>query len=80
MLSILFTLEYKCTTKFDIIGLKGIVGGECPDNVGCAKIPDDIINEIVNQTVTYLPDGFKISGKMAKCVVGRTQEDCDMFC
>lgn len=38
MLSILFTLQYKCTAKIEMGGKKAENGGDCPKDVACSKM------------------------------------------
>lgn len=41
MLNLLVTLEYKCLATMNMGGIKMKLGGDCPDNVACAKMSGD---------------------------------------
>ena len=41
MLNLLLSLEYKCLATMNMAGIKTDIGGDCPDNVACAKMSGD---------------------------------------
>lgn len=75
MLSLLFTLQYKCTAKFGVSGAKVEKGGDCPDEVACSKMSIKDLEKRYGEAYIKL-----YSGTYAECAVGYDQEDCDALC
>lgn len=73
MLSILFTLQYKCTAKAEEEGIKMVAGGDCPSDVACSKMSDSKFKDVFKQNAPY-------KGTKAECVVGDYAEECDPLC
>ena len=74
MLSILFTLEYKCTAKFGYSNSNKIeFGRDCPDDVACSKMTPSDYKKAYGSEAEF-------KGVYAVCAVEDNKEECEIMC
>ena len=72
MLSILFTLEYKCAAKFGYSN-KTKFWRDCPDYVACSKMTSSNYTKAYGSKATF-------KGVDARCAVEDSKEKCEIMC